>query len=168
MTTIKRHWLLILLTVALISALALVCYRCSHHAAGGSLVPANSASPASGTSTTLTSLLTDPTTLGAIITAVASALGLLWKALQKRDVQGVVAAVSQGVTSIENLKDTLRAGGSMTPSAETLGDDLVVFTLGTSGLRTLGGIALHQATFELAMRVTATKLLAKYSITVKP
>lgn len=159
LATIKRHSLLILLTVALISALALVCYRCSHHAAGGSLIPANSASPASDTSTTLASLLTDPTTLGAIITAVASALGLIWKALQKRDVQGVVAAVGQGVTSIENLKDTLRAGGSMSPSAETLGD--VLHDL-------YGGLAKDSAEIQLVHRVVAEKLLAKYTITVRP
>lgn len=159
MTTIKRHWLLILMTVALISALALVCYRCSHHAAGGSLVPANSASPATDSSTTIASLLTDPTTLGALVTAIVSALGLIWKALQKRDVQGVVAAVGQGVTSIENLKDTLRAGGSMSPSAETLGDEL-------ASMVRLDGV--QGPVFELCMRVAAEKLLKKYTITLKP
>lgn len=46
---------------------------------------------------------------------------------------------------------------SISPDAATLGDDIVRFTLGTG----------TGPAYELAMRVAAEKLLAKYTITVR-
>lgn len=55
---------------------------------------------------------------------------------------------------------------TISPTAESLGDDIVAFTLGTGT-----GPAYELATgpaYELAMRIAAEKLLAKYTVVRKP
>lgn len=148
MALLKRHWLLLLLACCLVAATSLAVYRChaTPKAPSGSL-KADNATPAAEASP-----FTDPYTIGSIIAAVISGIGIVLKAIQKRD----VAAVADAVV---NLRDTLKHGGPMAPSAETLGDEL-------ASLVRMDGV--QGPAFELAMRVAAEKLLKRYTITVKP
>lgn len=163
MNALKRNWLLIVLALVLISALATVVVRCSRsHAA---TVPASNnrglnsvapgSSPPAATPTLLDSLL-DPTTLGAIITAIASGLGLLWKALKAKDVHGAIAAVSASAKTYETIRDSLAQGVPLIPSVETLAADI------TASSRNSDGPVASEA------RAIAIKLLEKYTITVRP
>ena len=162
MTTLKRHWLAIVLGLVLISALSVVIYRCAHAHAGGGGTPGAAKFDASTPSTTpaatptLLESLLDPTTLGAIITAIASLIGLIWKSLKAKDVQGVIAAVGSGAKTYETLKDSIASGIPLAPSVETLAADI------TAASRNSDGPVASEA------RSIAIKLIEKYVITVRP
>jgi hypothetical protein len=70
----------------------------------------------------------------------------------------VLTKTATAQPSPQLIRDTIQHGGTLTPTAETLGDDLCTFT-GQTG----SGPA-----WELAMRVAGERLLKKYTITVKP
>lgn len=169
MAFLKKHWILLILTLMLIAAMGLVVFRCerlNHGKQGGSLgsLRANNSAvvdpvavpgtPATSPAT-IADILTDPTTLGAILTAVLSALGMLWKAMQKKDVQGVIAAVGDGAKTIESLKDSLSHGVPFTPSVETLAADIAA-------------ARYSDAPVASEARAIAVKLIEKYVITVRP
>lgn len=86
--------------------------------------------------------------IAAVISAIAGLLQLF------RD----FTAKPASLPGSQLIHDTIQHGGTLVPTAETLGDDIVAFT-GQTG----SGPA-----YELAMRVAAEKLLGKYTITRKP
>jgi hypothetical protein len=150
MALLKRNWLLLLLACCLLAATSFAVYRC--HATPAKAAKASIVVDGATPAADATSPWTDPYTIGSIIAAVISAAGIILKAIPKRD----VAAVADAVV---NLRDTLKNGGPMSPSAEVLGDEL-------ASLVRMDGV--QGPAFELAMRVAAEKLLKKYTITVKP
>jgi hypothetical protein len=116
------------------------------------------------TTVTPSILVTDGTPAGANIDwsmigqAIAALISAIVGIVQLfRDLFGKTAS-AQSQPSPQLIRDIIQHGGTLTPTAETLGDDIVAFTNQTGS-----GPA-----YELAMRVAAEKLLAKYTITRKP
>lgn len=142
MTIIKRYPVF-LACVALVAILiASSTWHCSHKIKSGtpSLAPAPSLN-ADGTPSTPA----EPASSGIDWVLVSNAIGSLIAAIV--GVWDLARKMFPGAAAVK----------SITPDATTLGDDIVQFTLGTG----------TGPAYELAMRVAAEKLLAKYTITVK-
>lgn len=146
MSTLKRNILpLLLITIAAILFASLVMHRGAKQA-GQKGSKADVAYVTDSTPATEVDWSMIGQAIAALISAIAGIVQLV------RDLFG------KGTANSHLIQDTIQHGGTLTPTAETLGDDLVAFTNQTGS-----GPA-----YELAMRVAGEKLLRKYTITVKP
>lgn len=153
MTTLKHYSLpLAILAVALI-LLASITWHCNHCQP---IPPANGDGPAlslaPGSETPAATTTLDWSLIGQAAGALIAGVVGVWQLIRKRNLAGAF------VTSTQLIRDAIKHGGSMSPSAEKLGDDLCEFTEQTGS-----GPA-----YELAMRVAGERLLKRYTITVKP
>lgn len=88
--------------------------------------------------------------------APATDAGIDW-VLVSNAIGSLIAAIVGVWDLARKMFPGAAAAKSISPDAATLGDDIVMFTLGTG----------TGPAYELAMRVAAEKLLAKYTITVR-
>lgn len=86
----------------------------------------------------------------------ATSFGIDW-VLVSNAIGSLIAAIVGVWDLARKMFPGAAAVKSLSPDAATLGDDIVMFTLGTG----------TGPAYELAMRVAAEKLLAKYTITVR-
>lgn len=180
LATLKRHWLLFTLALIFVVSFAVSVQRCSHtHGSGKANSPSMVTDPAGDATATTTaaSHWTDPTTIGTIVTAVLSAIGVVWRALKSRNPAAVIDAIDD---LRDTMKDTLKNGVPLSPSVEKMAADL--HEAGREAVLKGQTIAREQGmpvipftewddcseNVKEGRRVQARWLLAKYTITVKP
>jgi len=161
METLKKHGLCILFGVVFLAASSFAVYRLANHPASGTGTTIKASAASADTSTTTSSPWTDPTILGTIATAIASIVGLGWKALQNKDVAGVLKAVETGVAEAQTIKQAVVSGVSLEPSVDALAERIY---LAEPEEKSVPWAQAGQQRYQYM----AKALLAKFTILTKP
>jgi len=160
METLKKHGLCILFVVVFLAASCLAVYKMANHTGTGTVLKTSSLAADTATPAT-TSPWTDPTILGSIATAIASILGLGWKALQNKDVAGVLKAVESGVAEVQTIKQAVASGIPLEPSVDALAERIY---LAEPEEKAVPWAQAGQQRYQYM----AKALLAKFTILTKP